>query len=226
MDIVYPLKTYPSQDLLYSVRSIAENLPHNKVFFAGGYPVWAKDVIYVPTTQNGHKWSNAKGNINTACEWDMLSDDFILMNDDFYLMRPIDELKNYHNGIIKEMVKRFPLSSYRKRLEKTQEYLESIGITEPVSFELHLPITYNKEKLKFVQTEHNPKGDYATRSIYGNLYLTEAEYLEKDVKKYDKDHTIGDDETWVSSSDRFIATPEFRKIRYKYKVKCRYEYGV
>jgi hypothetical protein len=235
MDIVYTLKTYPSQDLLYSVRSIAENLPHNKVFFAGGFTNWAKDIIYIPTVQNGKtKWHNQVININTACRWELVSDDFILMNDDFYLMRPIDKVKNYHNGHIQRRIDTLADNGYRRSLEETRDWLKAKGIANPLSYELHIPMIINKQDKLELHRKYNIPSHLQQRSIYGNMCAIEAEYLEEDVKVYRGDETnrIGGleratemrDTEWVSITDKYMTTDGFRDIKRRFKNKCRYEY--
>ena len=93
MDILYTLKQCDQCDeLIYSLRSLC-NLPHDRVFLVGGCPknIDKSKVVYIPTEQKGTKWRNSTNNVKTACKDPRLSDDFILMNDDFFVLKPIND---------------------------------------------------------------------------------------------------------------------------------------
>lgn len=224
MDVLYPVKPIPSREMLYSVRSLAKNYKHDTLFVCGGYPQWLKDFVYIHNDQKGNKWQNAGGNIRKACEWDMLSDDFVLFNDDFYILKPVDEPKNYYSGSLKDKIERHPENRYRFRLQKTYDYLMSIGIEEPRNYELHLPMVYNKHNMREITHTFPDIADYATRSLYGNLYVTDAEELEDDVKLWEQEHTVPEDWTYLSISDKYYQSRNFDQIRYKFSEKCRYEW--
>lgn len=193
MDIVYLLKDkYNGEELRYSLRSL-ENIPHDKVFFVGGCPEWAKNIIHIPTEQTGTKYKNTTNNLITACNDPRVSSNLILMNDDFFILDHITEKElNLCMGPIKEVLNKLLeknklFTPYMVGMRETEELLKSLGKEEPLSYELHIPMVINKDNflkmfdIEGVKEVHN----LHKRSLYGNLYLTESKRCE-DVKVTDK----------------------------------------
>jgi hypothetical protein len=90
MDVVYILREWYSDclELRYSLRSL-ENIEHWKVFFIWWCPWWAKNIVHIKAADPYQvKSLNALHKIKIACSDERISDDFILMNDDFYITRP------------------------------------------------------------------------------------------------------------------------------------------
>ena len=114
MDIVYILKKdIQSDELRYSLRSL-KNFPHDKVWFFGGIPEDLKPDRAVYVEQRGTTtWAKVRNTIELVCRTREVSDDFWLFNDDFFVMKPVDEwtpkydrtlyrrveqIKSRHNG--------------------------------------------------------------------------------------------------------------------------------
>lgn len=212
MDIVYLVKNSPiNEELTYSLRSLV-NLPHHQVFVVGGCPANLNrdKIIYVPTLQGGNKYKNTTLSLKTVCQDSRLSGDFILMNDDFFILKPIkdpiSEL-NLCRGTIKEVLEKMRTrhntdGPYMTSMHQTDVYLQDIGVKTPLSYELHIPIVFNKTK--FLDVFSLP---YITdsilahkRSVYGNLYFTNSVKID-DVKVY------RDFETLIGS-DKFLSTED------------------
>jgi hypothetical protein len=64
-------------------------------------------------------------------------------------------------------------TNYMVGMLETQEFLKGLGIENPLSYELHTPIVFNKKKLlKALEREDIKHIDVLHyRSLYGNLYL-------------------------------------------------------
>lgn len=191
MDIVYTLSNkYDGEELRYSLRSL-ENIPHDKVFLVGGCPKWAKNIIHIPTSQTGTKYKNTTNNLKSACNDPRVSSNFIFMNDDFFILGPIKsptkEL-NLHNGTVQSVLD-IKLKKYKdgtpyfRGMAQTKEFLQGLGIADPLSYELHIPFIFNKKKvLKMYELPGVEKIPcFHKRTVYGNLYLNGGEYI-KDVK--------------------------------------------
>lgn len=181
MDIVYTLRNhYDGEELRYSLRSL-KNIPHDKVFFVGGCPRWAKNIIHIPTEQKGTKYKNTTNNLITACNDPRISANFILMNDDFFILEqiknPTKELNLYMGTVqsyIDKLKKRHPTgSAYIKGMEQTKGFLEGLGVSEPLSYELHIPFVLNKKKFlkMFELTGVKEIPCFHKRTVYGNLHL-------------------------------------------------------
>lgn len=211
LDVVYPLKKKSQyEELRYSLRSLA-NIPHGKVYIAGAeFPSWGSDklgFIPVPRIDGESRFDNAERNWLAACQFLGLSDDFIAMNDDFFIMKPIDEIPEYHNGELEAYME------YRKSLNDTHEvYLTAMqqtiqllrerGIKQPIGYTLHTPMVMNKHlRLRLhemFQYELSHSQFLLMKSLYGNLFDVGGE-KHRDVKflsdNFDKD------ETFLSTSD-------------------------
>lgn len=212
MDVVYLVKeSTNNEELIYSLRSLI-NIPHDKVFIVGGCPcdIDKTKVVFVPIHQTGDKFKNTHNNLKFICNDERLSDDFILMNDDFFILKPIKDPVNELNlcrGTIREVLndlvnRHGEYSPYMASMRQTMIYLQDLGYKEPLSYELHTPIVLNKKK--FLEAFSAPYIQSVSpgqqRSLYGNMFLTGSTKI-KDVKVY------RDFETELGS-DKFLSTED------------------
>lgn len=213
MDIVYLVKNCVTNDeLTYSLRSLV-NLPHDKVFLVGGCPTNLNkhNIIHVPVAQGPDKFANTRHNIQLICKDDLLSDDFILMNDDFFIAKPIQDVVKELNlcrgkieDVEKEYLARFNggTSEYMTGMKQTRIYLQDMGYKEPLSYELHTPMVMNKKNVLglFSMPYLDSIKVLHWRSIYGNKYLKDSRVI-GDVKVLqDYFYPLGSD-TFFSSED-------------------------
>ena len=132
------------------------------------------------------KWRNVRMNIIRICQEKELSDEFVWFNDDFILTRPVDDWRaftNMHVGTLKERAERFRQSEpsrWRHGFAFNNNLLEGMGVQDPLDFEYHGPILYNKSRLleMYERPEINTYLGVSdvllfTRSLYGNLYPRE-----------------------------------------------------
>jgi hypothetical protein len=151
MDIVYPLKRSagPDDELRYSLRSL-QNLPHDRVFLVGGRPEWVMNVEHIDTERLPTKYKDATANIEAACRSREVSDPFILMNDDFFIMEPIDEVPVLNRGRVRDVIRHFEGqgidSCYLDGMRVTLRELEARGYEDPLSFEVHVPMVVHKQE--------------------------------------------------------------------------------
>lgn len=223
MDIVYTLaQNYTGEELKYSLRSL-ENIPHERVFFVGGCPKWAKDIIHIPTNQTGTKYKNTTYNLKTVCQDERISDDFIFMNDDFFILEntTLEDL-NAYDGTVQSNIDRLNKkggSAYCSGAEDTQKLIKSLGINTPLSYELHIPFIFNKHKfLEMLDI----KGALDIpclhkRTLYGNLYLKGGKDM-RDVKIFPYSGFCGKTGQFLScSNDGFPCVAEFLKKKFPTK---------
>ena len=97
LDIVYFVKDSPeNEELKYSLRSVEKNFPHKHVWFIGGKPKSLEPDKWLPVKQNQvTKWANTSMLLRSACENPEISDDFVLFNDDFFILYPVEDLPYY-----------------------------------------------------------------------------------------------------------------------------------
>jgi hypothetical protein len=183
MDIVYVCRDGENEELRYSIRSAVANIPHDNLWVVGGKPDWYGGKFLESEKKNSvyHQvWANLEAVIN--CE--DISDDFILMNDDFFVVLPVENIGAFYNKTIKEYCNNRDAliddRSYTNMLRDTADRLyRSNKIVDAKNYELHVPFIFNKQKLQSIL------GSYLQiRSAYGNIYNIGGDQME-DVKVYD-----------------------------------------
>ena len=119
MDFVYICRTGPNEELRYSIRSVMNSFPDAKIWVSGGKPDWYIG-NYISIDQNGSKYANAIANINAICDSKEISDDFVLMNDDFFILKKIDSIKTFHSGLLIDKITRF------KEVARSSAYINKL----------------------------------------------------------------------------------------------------
>jgi hypothetical protein len=184
MDYVYLTKVGFYHELKFSIRSLLHYKPDANVIIVGGKPSWFTGEYYI-STYGGSKHRSVKQSLRRIIANDNISEDFVLMNDDFFFLKqPIVEHPYYTMGTLahhhKIYMDRDIKSRYRFLLGKTNNKLKELGVEKPLSFETHTPIIYNKHKLYDIL-----KYRMMWRSAYGNLNKVLSSYIKEDVKIYD-----------------------------------------
>jgi len=204
VDIVYICREGDNEELRYSIRSAIKNLPHDNLWVVGGKPDWYKGP-HIPTVQNKSYFLNAKGNIRKILQSDEISDSFILMNDDFFVMNPVKDLKYMYSGLLSDKIqtreRHNPGDLYTRMLIKTySELYQRSRIKQPLDYELHVPMIFEKEKLSSVIGSQG-----LWRSMYGNIYAVGGEQF-TDVKMYNKDHVLS--KNIISLESDYLSTED------------------
>ena len=176
-DIVYRVRPGDNNDeLRYSLRSVAANLPHRRVWMIGHKPTWTSDLVrHIPGDRFPGKWSAIYDNVIRACEHPDISEDFLLVDDDVYVLQQIDAMPMWHLGSLQERLdgvtkNRGPDGDWQATLRATLDYLRTKGVDEPLSYEVHAPILINKATaLPLLREAWSPDIHVQARSIYGNL---------------------------------------------------------
>jgi hypothetical protein len=229
MDFVYICKDGNNEELRYSIRSVVESFPDSKIWVVGGKPTWYTG-NYIEVNQNLSKYRNAIENLKAVCNSEDISDRFVLMNDDFYIIKNIDSIKDYHGGPLLEKINLYQKlnsnSNYTRKLAATYKKIKSLGIENPLDYELHVPMVMEKEKLK--QTLQN-NYQFLWRSIYGNVFNVGGEQME-DVKVYVKGPLVlksynikKDDHIYLSSADTSFDILFNNILKKQFNQKTKYE---
>jgi hypothetical protein len=205
VDIVYICRKGENEELRYSLRSVVKNLPESRVWVVGYKPDWyVGDFIYVEDKST--KFNNIRSALSAAAKHPEVSNNFVYMNDDFFLIKPVEKLNTYDGGLLSDKIARYrqvnPTSGYAISLKKTMEHLKNLGVKNPIDYDIHVPMIFNKEKL--AEIAYMP---FQTRSIYGNLYQIASETI-TDVKRYHRGSYMnelsytGNDYPFISSEDK------------------------
>jgi hypothetical protein len=182
MDAVYICRNGENEELRYSLRSIEFNMPHDNVWVVGGKPDWYSG-NYIPVEQSGRKYENARNNLKAIVNSVEISEDFILMNDDFFVIDKIDNVPYWYTGSLKSRIKDLtdgygPNTTYLRMLALTEKTIRKTGIQEPLDYELHTPMIMNRHKLGPIIEMPS-----LWRSTYGNLYEVGG-FEHEDIKVY------------------------------------------
>lgn len=214
MDFVYICKDGDNEELRYSIRSVVKNCNPNNIWVVGGKPDWYAG-NYISVDQKYSKYKNAFINFKTIVNTGKISEDFILMNDDFFITKPIKKIVSYYNGTLQNKIDAYERvlgrNSYVNRLKMTQDRLMQNKINDPLNYELHVPMKISKNNFDSVL---NMNHNLLYRSIYGNIYDEEKEEM-IDVKVYQSENFEELSYNYLQNQYPFLSTESSSFIELK-----------
>lgn len=211
-------------------------MPGTKIWLAGYKPDWLYGIGYVPVSvPYGGKYRKTSNNILTAVQDPRISDDFILFNDDFFVMKPTTDFQTLHRGPLIDHLNRLKAerpkvsNPYYHGIKRTYDILRRMGFDEPLNYGLHTPMIMNRVKWLEMwekQLEFNPKGlPIHLRTFYGNMHQIGGEQID-DVKLSQFDQKPTGKEIFLSSNDNSFTIGEIGVyIRSNFPEACKYEYA-
>lgn len=216
-DLVYVVggdSTWGYNELRYSIRSAEKNLNFNKLIIVGYKPNFLNksvENIYIPDDK-GHKYLNVAYKIKKLLTSDLVSDEFIFMNDDFFLLKEFPKIPYYFNKSVKQWVRQYPFykGKYYKQIEKLYE-----AFPEGKFFELHFPMVYNKKMAIDVIEKHQLNLTLMLRSYYCNEYIDIIKPVESlDYKIYSQNNInyMIKSSPFVSTTNEVAANSEFKNM--------------
>jgi hypothetical protein len=181
LDLVYICGPGDNEELKYSIRSAVKNLKFDNLWVVGGKPDWYVG-NYLEVIQNKSKYANARNNLRAICNSSKISDSFILMNDDFYIMNKVDNVPYMHGGLLADKIKKYENltgnTRYVLMLKRTLLSLSRRKNKDVLDYELHVPMVMEKEKLLAIVELPD-----LWRSRYGNTFDVGGIEID-DVKVY------------------------------------------
>lgn len=234
LDIVYFVKdSAENEELRYSLRSVEKNFPHRKVWFIGGKPQGLRPDQYLPINQRAEtKWANTSLLLQAACKCDDISDDFVLFNDDFFVMKQVTSLPYYSDGSLErrimELKDRHTAGAYISRMEDTLRMLKR-NSCPTFNYAVHYPMIINKKEM--LETFTKFSFGEMWRSLYGNHHRKLPEYR-TDCKVYSLGiddlpttelEPFGDSEYLSTTDNSFKFGAVGTYIRNQFKEKSRFE---
>ena len=229
MDFVYICKEGVNEELKYSIRSVIESFPNSNIWVVGGKPDWYVG-NYIKVEQKESKYKNAVENLKTISTSDQISKSFVLMNDDFYIIKKINKIENFHGGYLLNKINLYQKlngnSQYTRKLLGTYKKLKALGFENPLDYELHVPMIMEKEKLKTILELIDQS---LWRSIYGNKFDVGGTEMQ-DVKVYTsgplvlKSYNLNiDSHTYLSSADSSFNNIFNKILKDKFNKKTKFE---
>lgn len=188
MDVLYILgrgSKHDDMELRLSLRCLEKNARGvDRVFIVGNCPDWVQNVTHIPAEDTWTAENNAFQKILKACRSD-ISDEFLLMNDDFFMIESFST--NYEYFSKGKLEKREKNDPYSLSINKTFDFVKRYNKT-PNNFEVHCPFRINKHRALLLEgiAEYFKKQDTGIlfRSLYGNVFDFWFREVE-DTKIYD-----------------------------------------
>jgi len=182
MDIVYIYRNHGPSELDKYLKN------KGNLFIIGDNHVWF----------NWLKWFNLSNNMQTkqinaimkilfACKRKEISENFLLMNDDFLFLEDTDinEIPLYSFGKFKKEFIKSKRGAYKQSLLNG---IQIINRKDPQNFEVHYPIIINKtEFLKTFETIPWERKNTIYRSIYLNRLIRLSEPLKQRIQTISND---------------------------------------
>jgi hypothetical protein len=213
MDLVYICRKGDNEELRYSIRSAQENFVYDNIWVIGGKPDWYRgDYVNVPDQKN--KFDSIINCTKIIPDIGAISDDFVLMNDDFFFLKKLGKMPVYHGGLLRDKIDQYTelgARRYATFLEKTYKGLVRNGIKNPLDYDLHVPMPMNKLKLK-----ESVKKAYFPRSGYGNIHDIGGELI-TDVKTYSTRNKLTSRSYDFSLEDSAFISTEDDSFSYVYE---------
>lgn len=226
-DVIYILRSGKNEELRYSLRSVAKNYPHKRVIFYGGKPDGIEPDLFIPYAQPGDtKWEKVRNTIEIICKNDNITEDFILFNDDFFIMKPVENPTNYYDGTLAERINSIERalfgrhSIYSDRLRHLLETLKRAGIVNPLNYAHHTPMIINRKKM--LETLEKYPNEPMFRALYGNINQIGGENM-PDVKFYQRRQPFPIGQYASTADDSWKQEKIGQIIRGKFALRSRFE---
>lgn len=188
MDVVYLCgegSIWNNTELKYSLRSLEKYYNADNVYVIGVLPYFLNQatVKYIPCKNHSR---NAAYNIMKkaylVATIPQLSQKFIFMNDDYFLLKPLPENIPYYfkNPSLLDSLYKNGGNDYSFHLKSTIEALNKKSLPLK-NFDTHCPIVYDKDLLREVIDSYEWEGlksGYVLRSLYCNTLGIQGEFKE------------------------------------------------
>lgn len=170
MNLVYVLKNSPSawndNEIRYSLRSAEKNMKFNRVIIVGGRPKWLKNIEHVAAIDTHLGSPNTAFKVATAIRY--CADPFYLMNDDFFILKPMGKIPLPYNGNLENRAKPVHQTSYAGKIYNTISWLKANN-RPTLNYDTHSPLPVNRPDIMLqCLNDINMSPLYLYNSIYGN----------------------------------------------------------
>jgi hypothetical protein len=169
MDYVYICRPGENEELRYSIRSVVKNAIYDNIWVVGEKPDWyVGNFVHVPNT--GTKFTNIYNCFSAITDVGAISDNFVLIEDDMFLVKPIGIMPVYCGGLMSDRITELknisPNAKYINILQLTYKYIiKFLKVKEPINYEIHFPLVMNKQNLS-----KSLRHSLFQKSIYGNKF--------------------------------------------------------
>ena len=188
MDVLYTLgngSLYENQEIKQSIRLLQKHVKYDRLFIIGEEIKLQTNYLFIPFKDQLTRTNNVFRKIVEVCENYDISDDFLYMMDDVFILKDIDidNYPMYHSGDLKDLPQ---VGAYFQELMNTKMFL--VKHNKPIlNFGVHCPIVYNKKKIMEIdsffwkEVNSGEKKALNPRILYGN-YTDGNKVFTKDCK--------------------------------------------
>jgi hypothetical protein len=181
VDYVYICRSGDNEELRYSIRSVVKNASYNNIWVVVGKPDWYYG-NFVEVEDVGNKFQNIRECYKSISQIGAISNEFVLMNDDFFILKPVGIMPVFHGGSLIDKIERYnnngAATKYTRILLDAHKKMQKMRIKDPLDYDIHVPMVIDKKKIKdFIDLSLAP------RSMYGNMFNVGGNNI-KDVKIY------------------------------------------
>jgi hypothetical protein len=207
-DIVLPCRNGDNPELRYALRSIEQNMPYGHIWVIGAWPQWLKDSDHlncIARPKQRNKYATTRAHYRFACGYQRISDPWVMWNDDFFLLRPIDQLTTMHWGPLDKACERFAdwRSRWANGMRDTASLLKRLQPrARHLCYDLHTPLTIHSAAMLHALDLGSRIPAAHIRTLYGNLAKIGGTY-HSDPKTYSTPHNP---KTWLSSHESTFAS--------------------
>lgn len=224
MDLVYVYKhAGDERELRFSLRSACKNLQFDQVVVVGDKPRFAREIEHIPCRGPANRYDNSFGKTMQAARTADISESFIHMNDDFFILRPFTEVPHLYMQTIGEWI-----AGYRRR--RVSEYLEKAHRTMRITgsaarfYETHFPFVYEKQKLLELEAKYRLPCRIMPRTLYAFEHGIRGQQS-NDFKAKSRAQVVAfSKQSFMSTSNTAARTKEFKTVFERlFPEPCRYE---
>lgn len=211
MDVVYILGTgslAENQEILYSVRSLCDHMEDlGDIYVVGEKPQNLPGLLHYKFDDcHDEGWKNTYLKVVRACGLENLSEEFLLMNDDFFIRSPL-------------IGESYPFYSVKG---------SNGGPCGQHSFQIHCPIRLSKEMFLKMPFDINSKACKSWRTFYANFYGAPPNFVDDNIAITGENVEDFDIQTaglpFFSCSNSAFLNPRFTDwIKTKYPTPSRFE---
>jgi glycosyltransferase involved in cell wall biosynthesis len=157
VDVVIPMGTGSQSgdnELRFCLRAIERLLKgYRNIYIVGHLPRWCTNVVHIKHSEYHPKANNIHDKVAAACKHPDITDDFILFNDDYFLVQAVDAPiypYYYSDSALDEVMTRPKADPYRRLVVDTYSEINTARY-----YDIHCPIVINKEA--FLSQTYNRK---------------------------------------------------------------------
>jgi hypothetical protein len=143
---------------------------------------------FINVDKFGDNYDKVREALRVVSKTDEISEEFVLMNDDFFIVKPIKNVPYFYTGTLSERIAARRSGGYSRLLMKTEKDLRDRKFKDALDYELHVPMAMTKSGVAHIIDMPG-----LWRSTYGNVFGVGGS-IRKDVKIYTH-------EDWANRTD-------------------------